>query len=167
MTVSCTYGQGTFAPAAQVSKDTGEEPIQCTSSSFTIGPPPHSAPTVTISSPPSTVTGGQPVSFSGTASPASGYSVVSVSLQFCSGLSCGSWTGASGTSSWSYSWTAPNNDAQYTVKVKAVDNTGLETNPPATASFSVQKQQSQAQGSCAVQGGSGVVGQPTQVRVSY
>ena len=78
------------------------------------------APTATLTSPPSAVTDGSQVTLSGTAADTGGGVVAGVEVSTDNGST---WHPASGTTSWTYSWTAHGSPST-TIKVRASDDSG-------------------------------------------
>ena len=91
------------------------------------------APTSTISSPPSTVSNGDLVTITGTASDSGGGSVAGVEVSTDGGES---WHPAEGTSSWSYSWLAKGHPSAE-IRSRAVDDSGNLEQPGPGASVDV------------------------------
>ncbi len=92
-------------------------------------------PTATISSPSggATLTDGQQVTISGSASDAAGGVVAGVEVSTDGGTS---WHPASGTTSWTYSWIAHGNPST-TIKVRATDDSGNTQIPGAGTTVNV------------------------------
>jgi hypothetical protein len=90
------------------------------------------APTATITNVPSSVTDGAQVTISGTASDTGGV-VAGVEISTDGGTT---WHPATGTTSWSYTWTAHGNPST-TIKVRAVDDSGNLQTPGAGSSVAV------------------------------
>jgi hypothetical protein len=78
------------------------------------------APTSTITNPPATVADGTQVTLTGTATDTGGGAVAGVEVSTDGGTS---WHEASGTTSWSYTWTAHGSPST-TIKWRAVDDSG-------------------------------------------
>jgi hypothetical protein len=90
------------------------------------------APVATIGSLPATVQDGQQVTISGTASDSGGV-VAGVEVSTDGGST---WHPATGTTNWSYSWTAHGNPAT-TIKVRATDDSGNVQTPGAGTTVNV------------------------------
>ncbi|HEY7633110.1 MAG TPA: DUF4082 domain-containing protein [Thermoleophilaceae bacterium] len=83
------------------------------------------APTSTLSTPPSSVADGSKVTLSGTATDGGGGQVAGVEVSTDGGAT---WHEATGTTSWTYTWIAHGNPSTATIRTRAVDDSGnLET----------------------------------------
>jgi N,N-dimethylformamidase beta subunit-like protein/uncharacterized protein DUF4082/fibronectin type III domain protein len=91
------------------------------------------APTSTITSPPTTVTDGAQVTLTGTAADTGGGVVAGVEVSTDGGST---WHEATGTTSWSYSWVAHGNPST-TIKWRAVDDSGNLQTPGAGVTVTV------------------------------
>ncbi len=91
------------------------------------------APTSTISNPPATVTDGATVTLSGTASDAGGGVVAGVEVSTDGGAT---WHPATGTTSWTYTWTAHGHPTT-TIRTRATDDSGNTQTPGAGATVAV------------------------------
>jgi hypothetical protein len=91
------------------------------------------APTSTITSPPATVSDGSQVTLTGTAADLGGGVVAGVEVSTDGGST---WHPATGTTSWSYTWTAHGNPST-TIKVRASDDSGNVQTPGAGVSVNV------------------------------
>lgn len=85
------------------------------------------APVATITSPPATVTDGQTVTLSGTATDTGGGVVAGIEVSTDGGQN---WHPATGTTSWTYSWKA-HGAPSTTIKVRATDDSGNLQTPSA------------------------------------
>ncbi len=90
------------------------------------------APTATITSPPSTVADGSKVTLTGTASDTGGV-VAGIEVSTDGGST---WHPATGTTSWTYTWTAHGSPST-TLKVRATDDSGNIQTPGAGATVNV------------------------------
>jgi hypothetical protein len=114
--------------------DMGAQPTTLMTGLVASGPSTDTTPpTATITSVPSTVADGTQVTISGTASDAGGGVVAGVEVSTDGGST---WHPATGTTSWSYSWTAHGNPTT-TIKVRAVDDSGNLQTPGAGSTVSV------------------------------
>jgi N,N-dimethylformamidase beta subunit-like, C-terminal/Domain of unknown function (DUF4082)/Fibronectin type III domain len=93
----------------------------------------NTAPTSTITSPPTTVADGAQVTLNGTATDLGGGVVAGVEVSTDGGST---WHQATGTTSWSYTWVAHGSPAA-TVKWRAVDDSGNLQTPGAGVSVTV------------------------------
>jgi hypothetical protein len=91
------------------------------------------APTSTITNPPSSVADGSSVTLSGTASDTGGGVVAGVEVSTDGGTT---WHEATGTTSWTYTWIAHGNPST-TIKTRAVDDSGNLQTPGAGATVNV------------------------------
>jgi Domain of unknown function (DUF4082)/Fibronectin type III domain len=91
------------------------------------------APTSTINSLPATVQDGNKVTITGTAADTGGGVVAGVEISTDGG---GTWHPATGTTSWSYTWTAHGNPST-TIKTRAADDSGNVQTPGAGPSVNV------------------------------
>jgi hypothetical protein len=93
----------------------------------------NTAPTSTITAPPATVADGTKVTITGTAADTGGGVVAGVEVSTDAGST---WHPATGTTAWSYTWTAHGNPST-TIKSRAVDDSGNLETPGAGASVNV------------------------------
>jgi Domain of unknown function (DUF4082)/Fibronectin type III domain len=93
----------------------------------------NTAPTSTITNPPTSVADGSQVTLTGTASDTGGGVVAGVEVSTDGGTT---WHEATGTTSWSYTWIAHGNPST-TIKTRAVDDSGNLQTPGAGVSVNV------------------------------
>ncbi len=126
-TFTCLYtSAGSKTITASASNPDG---ISSCSFSSVISSASNSPPSVSITSPGAgNPTVSSPVSISGSASDSDG-TVQSVEVQIASVNGCGDgqWRPATGTTSWSYSWTAPSGKTGCQIKARSRDNGGTDS----------------------------------------
>jgi Bacterial Ig domain len=114
------------------SGNTQDPPAEITITAQDVTPP---TSTITSPAPGATVSTGTTVSITGTASDAGGGTVARVEVSVDGGAT---FSAATGTTAWSFTWMTPATPGQVRIRSRAVDNSGNTQNPPAEITVTVR-----------------------------